>query len=202
MRRTVQMISIAAFFFLLYKTVFPLPEKYAVNLYFRGDAFLAAVSGLATMCLSGYFLPALLLSVAVIIFGNFFCFWLCPFGGCVDVAVSCTFRKKWRIHPAPPVFMRKIRAIILYAALLSSVAAHFIKTPSLAWMADPFVILTRGAVLKRTWGVVALALVAVSVVMPRFWCNNLCPLGALYSFLGFRGRHTIKKLAGRFHGAA
>ncbi|MCF7847394.1 MAG: 4Fe-4S binding protein [Kiritimatiellales bacterium] len=115
----------------------------------------------------------LLLTVAVpilvLLFGNIYCGWLCPFGALQELAGSCNRRTPdkaaWR-------YARFIKYILLFVlvALFANVendplTSFFSATPSVA-----------------AFGFAAAALI-LSIVFGRFWCRNLCPAGAFLALL-------------------
>jgi polyferredoxin len=130
------------------------------------------------------------LVAGVILAGGAFCGWICPFGALQDLLDWS--RRKLRL-PEPRVPTRLDRALtygryvtlagILYATIAS------VKL----WFADydPYrTIFGLGWLfefnLAEHWPayVVALGIVAGALVMPRFWCRYLCPLGGVISLLG------------------
>ena len=68
----------------------------------------------------------------------------------------------------------------------------FFKIPHIFWVFDPFVILTRAFVLKGAWIVIFGLIVIISVLIPKFWCNNICPLGGLYYLIGVKIRYLLR----------
>lgn len=164
-----------------------------MNIYFRIDALLAISTTLTSLHFSPYFFPAVVLLVLVAILGNFFCFWLCPFGGIIDTGNSLLLRKKWRLSLRIPPWVRKIRLLLLGGILALSLLGLFFRLPYLVWIFDPLVILTRAVVIKKEWLLFFLCLLLASFLIPRLWCNNLCPLGALYYLLGTRMRNAIRR---------
>lgn len=194
MRRLIQAIFIFLFFYLLRRTAeYPIPEKLPLSLFFRIDGLLAVSTTVSTGHFSLYFIPALVLMLFLLLRGNFFCSRICPFGGLIDFGNIVLLRKKWRFCPRIPFFLRKIRLFLLAGFLLLSFAAFFIAVPNPLWISDPYVIMTRAFILKRAWMVFFLAILASSIVVPRFWCNYICPLGCLYYNLGCIGKLRFLK---------
>jgi polyferredoxin len=178
------------------RTHFPLPERYPVNLYFRLDSLLGITSSLMTRHFSVYFLPAAVLLVAVLVLGNFFCFWVCPLGGLIDAENLVSFRRKWRFTVRFPVVLRNIRFFILAGIVLVSVLGLFAAgIPYVAWVPDPLVILARALIVKKEWLVALLLILALSLLIPRGWCNIFCPLGGLF-FLAGTARRRVSRSRG------
>lgn len=193
-RRTVQLFFIFLFVFLLYKTTgFPLPEKLPLSFFFRINGLLALFTSISTLHLSKYFLPAFILMFLVLMRGNFFCYWICPMGGAFDFCNIALFRKKWKLSVKIPPFLRKIKFILLGGFLLTASVAIFIEIPHLLWAADPYVLMARAFIFRGTWLLLFIGIVVSSIIMPRVWCNNICPLGCLNNILGVKIRFFIKK---------
>ncbi|HNS31849.1 MAG TPA: 4Fe-4S binding protein [bacterium] len=193
LRRTLQMFFIFLFFYFLYKTsLFPIPEKLPLSLFFRIDGLLALFTGIATLNFTRFFLPAFVIMALILMRGNFFCFWICPFGGSVDFCNIILFRKKWKKTVKIPCCLRKVKFYILGITILTAFLAIFVEVPHILWAADPYVIMTRAFIFKSGWLVLFIAIVIASVIMPRLWCNNICPLGCLNNILGVKIRFFIR----------
>ena len=110
--------------------------NWAANLIFRIDPFLAAAAMLATRTVIALMLPALLTLGLTLIFGRFFCGWVCPMGSLIDASRRLTGRSAASL-PQPG------RRRIKYLLLLFFLAAACFGLP-LAGYLDPFSILVRG----------------------------------------------------------
>lgn len=193
LRRLSQALFIFLFFFRLLRLQFPLNEKLSFNFFFRVDGLLAIFTGISSLYLSMFFLPAFILLILLLLFGNFFCYWICPFGGIIDYSNIAVRRKKWKVCFRIPFYLRKTRFFIFGGFILTAFLIIFFKIPHFLWISDPYVILTRAFVLKKWWLFSFLVIVILSVFIPRLWCNNICPLGALNYLIGIRLRFFIKK---------
>ena len=184
-RRFTQVFFILFFFYLLDRSAdFPLPGKLPLGFFFRIDGLLAVFTTVSTGRFARYFIPSAVLMACLVVWGNFFCFWICPFGGLIDFGSIVLVRRKWRSGVCVPVSMRKIRLFLLAGFLLTALTAFFVAVPNLFWPSDPYVIMTRAFVLKGGWIVLFAAVLGASIVIPRVWCNYICPLGCLYYHLG------------------
>jgi polyferredoxin len=130
-------------FFLLFLVLFIKTDyaghdelTWAVNLLFRIDPFLAAAAMLAAKTVIALMLPALLTLGLTLIFGRFFCGWICPLGALIDASR----RLVATITPALP---QPGRRHLKYILLLFLLAAACFGLP-LAGYLDPFSILVRG----------------------------------------------------------
>jgi len=136
---------------------------------------------------------ALIMLALALIFGRFFCGWVCPMGTVIDWTGSLRGRRTVVSGRA-----RNIKYYILGIVFILAILG--IQT---AWTVDPLVIMTRAVSLyaqggisflfgERTqnfdhavWFPVILAFIlAAALVIPRLWCRMLCPLGALYALAG------------------
>jgi len=157
-----------------------------------------AVETLITWLTTGSFINKIHLSnvvlgvavlAATLLVGNAFCGWICPFGGVQDALAWLARRiglPQWRPDPAVDRVLRWGRFVVLAVVLAFSV------TTARLWFADydPYVTLFGLHWLFEWndglwWGLGVLALtLAGSLVVERFWCRYLCPLGAVFSVLG------------------
>ncbi len=140
--------------------------------------------------------PLLLLAFSFV-FGRFFCGWVCPLGTVLDLLRPLFFwQRRKPVHPGGGLFPAGKNRPVRYALLAAVLAASLF---SLKWLGvlDPLVIFNRAANtlaanfftaaqpgIRAGFAVVSLAFTAILVLeiwQPRFWCRNLCPLGALIS---------------------
>jgi NosR/NirI family transcriptional regulator, nitrous oxide reductase regulator len=115
-----------------------------------------------------------------------FCGWLCPFGALQELANMAA--RKIRIPQiAVPMALHERLVAVKYLFFLGLVATSFVSWDMAMTGAEvePF----KAAIILRfmtEWPMAAyaLALVAVSLVVERFYCRFLCPLGGGLSILG------------------
>lgn len=146
---------------------------------------------------SGIVLGAPLLMIGLtLVFGRFFCGWVCPIGTLLDIIRPLAFWQRKNQASLSRGFHAGSNSSIRYFLLGGLVAAGFLSIQALGWL-DPLVIFHRTAsaltsdyfalqqpALRAMLSVVSLAFLAIVVLelwQPRFWCRNLCPLGALLS---------------------
>ena len=131
-------------FLLLFLTLFVKTDysgvdelNWAANLLFRIDPFLAAAAMLAARTVIALMLPALFTLGLTLIFGRFFCGWICPMGALIDASRRLMGRRADGLMPQPG------RRHLKYLLLLFLLAAACFGLP-LAGYVDPFAILVRG----------------------------------------------------------
>ncbi|MFO7946631.1 MAG: 4Fe-4S binding protein [Armatimonadota bacterium] len=159
------------------------------------------------------FLPAVALLLLTAIFGRFYCGWICPLGTCIDIfhaAVIRPFRKDDAEIARWPQVKYYLLALVVGAAVLGAHLAWVLDPIPLLTRATatgiwpliqqgfnrlievrPDAGFTPVVVHQYQWGSVALAalvvVVGLSIISRRYWCRNLCPLGALLAFVGRHG---------------
>ncbi|MGV8909032.1 MAG: 4Fe-4S binding protein [Propionicimonas sp.] len=132
----------------------------------------------------------LALLVGTLLVGNAFCGWICPFGAIQD-ALSWVRR---RLHLPSLAVPRRLDAALRWGRFLVLALVIFMSySTAQLWFAgyDPYLTLFGlhwlfGAENSDYWmALVILGIVAAaSLVIDRFWCRYLCPLGAALSVVG------------------
>jgi polyferredoxin len=192
LRYLTQIFFIFLFVFFYYKTKFPISEKLPLNFFFRIDPLIGISTTLSTLHFNYLLWPSLLTVLFLLVLGNFFCWWVCPFGGIIDLFNLIFFRKKWKISRKIPNYLRKLRVFIFWGLILNSLIFIFSLVPNFFWFSYPYVILTR-ALLFRNWFIIFIIIIVINIFFPRFWCYNICPLGYFNYLIGIKLRNKIKK---------
>jgi len=130
------------------------------------------------------------LLLGTLLVGNAFCGWICPFGAVQD-ALSWVRR---RLHLPSIVVPRRLDTALRWGRFVVLALVIFMSfTTAQLWFAgyDPYLTLFSlhwlfGAENGDYWiALLMLGLVAAaSLVIDRFWCRYLCPLGAALSVVG------------------
>jgi len=138
--------------------------------------------------------PLFLLSLSLIV-GRSFCGWICPMGTTLDLVHSLTgWRRFHRRKLLSGRGWARRNNWLRYYLLLAILAGGFISSQTLG-LFDPLVIFQRTATtlmnnifatqetgLRIYFSVISLVFIGMAVLefwQPRFWCRNLCPLGAI-----------------------
>jgi len=179
-----------------------------VNWLLQLDPLVAIGTVLTTHTLYRGLLWAMAAIVLTIVFGRFFCSWVCPFGSLHHFVGFLANRKKKTAQRVKLNKYRKAQCIKYFVLIFVLGMAAF---PSLTatlqtGLLDPIPLVTRsfnlvllsiadrgfnltsvsGRFYETGWLIFAVFLAAVllNLVIPRFYCRFICPLGALFAVLG------------------
>jgi MauM/NapG family ferredoxin protein len=199
-----QTVFLLLFIWLLYKSSYPLTKAFPVDFFLRHDPLVALTAMLAARSIITLGLAALVLVVLTMLVGRYFCAYVCPLGTTIDV-LDTLLVKRYRTkenHEASR--LRRLKYIVLLVLLATALLGL-----NLVFLADPISMVTRVytiVLVPPLAGLVNLAggmawqvrpyyfvfstgvLLTLALVMllnvwqSRFWCRNICPLGALLSF--------------------
>ena len=134
---------------------------------------------------------ALFTLVTTLVWGRVFCSSLCPFGALQDFIARFSPRR-WQIRVPQALHDRAI--YIKYAILaLILVAAVVAPTLSLFQYFEPFGTLFFFSSSVLLWAIL-LALLAASVVVNRFYCRYVCPLGAALGVMSLLSPLRIRRV--------
>ena len=136
--------------------------------------------------LSGTFLLVLGVPLLVILFGNLYCGYVCPFGAAQELLGYLLPR---RLKPAVPRAQMRPGRFVRYAVLFVLVVAFFVSRNRTTLAGDPLIRIFsfQPSSSGLGWpGWIWLVLIVVlpgSLLVVRFWCRYLCPTGAFLSLL-------------------
>jgi polyferredoxin len=194
--------------------------------FFYFDPLLLLVNFLATGTVATVFLLSLIPVVLTLIFGRFFCGWVCPLGA-INQLFTRIFKKSRKEKRVVNKKLLKAKYVILFFVL----AFALVDTHIAGWF-DPFSLLTRSSAVainpavnhvvenslkkgamdddlvskglkplytfsrkhiltnkQRAFvqsvfiGMIFLLILGLNLYKKRFYCNYICPLGALYGLL-------------------
>ncbi|MDO8588259.1 MAG: 4Fe-4S binding protein [Armatimonadota bacterium] len=226
LRRIIQSVFLLWFVFLFLSTIgrsdpqgnmTPM-SRAPVDFFLRIDPLIGATAMLAARkIITISLLYALPIVVLTIVFGRFFCGWICPLGAILDAADHAFWRKRRKV--LPDMRYKKLKYYVLIA-----VAVTALFSAQIAYLFDPISLLTRAftfafigpaqMALAALGGLpvvgdrlqflsanrfmpesqlffrmnlvaflILAGIVAANAFSRRFWCRNLCPLGALLGLL-------------------
>jgi ferredoxin len=134
--RICQLIFLALFLFLFVQTEYRGRDEInaAVNTFFRVDPLVLISYLLAAKSWAWLLLPAVMIVVATLFLGRFFCGWICPLGTILDLLTS-------RIRKTAPI--KALGGNTKYWLLLPLLSASLFNL-NLSGLLDPIAILLRG----------------------------------------------------------
>ncbi|MCU0916350.1 MAG: 4Fe-4S binding protein [Planctomycetes bacterium] len=140
-----------------------------------------------TVHVTGVFLLVVGVPLLVLLFGNLYCGYLCPFGAAQELLGNVLPRRR-SVPPRGPLRTARSVKYLILAVLL---AAFFLSRDRRTLSSDPLtsVFALRsafGAWPAALFGVVGAAVIG-SLFHIRFWCRHLCPAGAFLSLLSHVG---------------
>jgi hypothetical protein len=146
--------------------------------------------------MTGAFFLLAMVPVVVVLFGNVYCGYLCPFGALQELVGD--FGARLGVRTVPKTDWRYARAVKF--ALLFGLLGLFAFTRDFTLLdADPLVGFFSGSLDGGVFAI-GVAVVVLSLFFKRFWCRNLCPAGAFLAILnGVRGlgRFLPRRYVGR-----
>ena len=200
------MVFVGLFVALVWSASYPPSSAVSENIFLRLDP-LAAATAASQSSVWLYLLPAWILLGLTMISGRFFCGWICPLGSVLEWLPSLGNRRRKKLSTMRPKSLsgepikegdRRIRfkyvfLIILILLLIAGI--------NLFWIFDPLVIANRTVLFVFLGTIPALFIVLVVLAVlvgPRFWCQEMCPLGAalsIASMVGSRLPASVSPLA-------
>jgi polyferredoxin len=215
MRITTVRIVVQAFFLVLFLcflfvTEFSYLQGYPVSLFLEADPLVAIATAISTHTLYKGLMWSAVILVPTLFLGRFFCNWVCPYG-ILHHLVGWLFntrdnQQRIESNRYRPIFQFKyyVLVFVLVAAALGSLQIGLL---------DPICFLYRSftaAVLPAAhmptdlvylqqkehygaWliGLLLVGMLGMNLVIPRFFCRVLCPLGAL---LGVLSRFSLWRI--------
>jgi polyferredoxin len=182
-------------------------RSWSVNWFLQLDPLVAIGTILTTHTLYWPLLWALVTVILTIILGRFFCSWVCPFGSLHHFVGFLGNRKAKLVKKIKLNKYRKAQCIkyLILIFFLFMAAFPSIGATLQTGLLDPIPLITRSfqsllSIADRSvnfvsttprfyeagWLILLIFFTAVllNLVIPRFYCRFICPLGALFGILG------------------
>jgi len=204
MRVGVQAFSLALFTVLFALANYRLPDWLPADIYLRLDPLL----GLSAIVAGRTWVPrviwGLVLLVATVLVGRFFCSYVCPLGAILDFLDPLLFRRAKRRTFDADARLRNVKYVVLIVFIAAALAGS-----SLAYLLDPISLLTRTytlALFPPFVGLVNLVLDAVRPVAEAMRWMSIATLSyaqpvfymSIVTFLVFAGIIALGRLVPRF----
>lgn len=136
MRRIVQTLFLILFTALFFLAADPLPSFVPVDIFLRLDPLIALTTMLASRAIHAALFLSLVLVAATLLFGRFFCGWVCPLGTLIDFSAKLFPRRKKLPEENASAAQPK------YYLLFSLVACCLLGFNLAGWF-DPIAFITR-----------------------------------------------------------
>jgi polyferredoxin len=214
-----QAFFFALFLFLLWTTWFSRLKGYPVSLFLEMDPLVTFATALSTHTVYRWLWRAMWILVPTLLLGRVFCGWICPYGTLHNF-VGWVFNIRRNRHNIDanmyrPVFQLKYVGLVIFLVLAAFGSLQIglldpicLLVRSFAVAIKPavdaalparldFLAASPGANDARVFagavfvGLLLVALVGMNLVIPRFFCRVLCPLGA---FLGALSRFAVFRI--------
>ncbi len=204
-----QIFFFGLFTFLAFVTEFSYLAGYPVSIFLEADPLVAIATAVSTHSLYRGLLWALVLLLPTLLLGRFFCNWICPYGSLHQFVGWFTDRKSQQ-QKIDGNRYRPLYALKYYILIAMVVAAAFGSLQ--IGLLDPISMLVRSFTVSvwpsldlatgwltrpraHQWGWVIgflfLFVLSMNLVIPRFFCRALCPLGAT---LGVLSRFSLWRI--------
>lgn len=208
-RRVVQAAFLALFVLLAIEAAYPPLRLPASNFLLRLDPLAAVVSIITVHSLAviAEFWPAWVLLGLTALSGRFFCAWICPLGTCFDAAGAAKPKALRYYQPSGSEVREltesggsatgRLRRAPKYVFLVLVLGLAFAGV-NLLYIGSPMVVANRTVyqLLAPAVPFLFIGLVLVAFFYrPRFWCDDLCPMGALMSLVSAAGKRLPARVS-------
>lgn len=215
-----QVFFFGLFVFMLWATWFSRLGGYPVSLFLEMDPLVGFATAVSTHTVYRWLWRGLFILIPTLLLGRLFCNWICPygtmhqfFGWLFNIRKNKSNIDKNRYRSAYQIKYLMLAIFIILAGFgslqigLLDPICLLVRTftvafsPAVDLIADdwslPSLAFSPGAPEQRIFGgawfvgLVIIGLVGMNLVIPRFFCRVLCPLGA---FLGFLSRFALWRI--------
>lgn len=137
LRRSSQTLFLLLFVYVLWSTTYPLKGPIPPEILFKINPLIIFFTSASERVILPGIVSSIIMLIATLIFGRFFCGWMCPLGATIDLFGS--FKRKGRKQD--DLLNRKLRKPKFFILVVISVFA--LAGVQLAWVMDPMVIMAR-----------------------------------------------------------
>lgn len=169
--------------------LFLLPGLFALSFSEIGKFYSSIIKGnFNLISLIASLTAAITTLLASIIFGRFFCGWMCSFGFMNDLLYKISnkiFKFKFKVAERTDKLLKYIKYVILVliAILIWTLGASSLNVLN-PWNAFAQITNFRTAIFQYTLGFIILFIIIIGCMfVERFFCRYLCPLGAIFSLI-------------------
>ena len=194
-RWLIQIVFLAIFVLAFVQTRYSVPITFQ-NIFFRCDPLVLIVASIAYRTIITGTLLALSLIFLTLLFGRFFCGFVCPLGTIIDIA-DVVIKKRLRVGSTLKNIKYYILLFLVLAAMLGVSFLHFfdplvilersltlIVYPVSTYLASVFILTSVSVYTESLIALIILiTILSLNFITQRFWCRNLCPLGGLLALL-------------------
>ncbi|MBM3215396.1 4Fe-4S dicluster domain-containing protein [Candidatus Poribacteria bacterium] len=205
-----QAVFFALFAFFAFVTEFGHLRGYPVSLFLEADPLVGIATAITTHSLYRGLLWSLVLLIPTLLLGRIFCGWICPFGSIHHftgwIASNLNIRRRLIANSYRPLYAFKyyLLAAMVVAALFGSLQIGLLDPiatvsrsltvailPALDTLTQS--VYVRPYEFRLAWvvGFLFVFFVGMNLVIPRFFCRALCPLGAT---LGVLSRFSLWRI--------
>jgi polyferredoxin len=214
-----QLFFFSLFVFLLWMTWFSRLGGYPVSLFLEVDPLVTFATALSTHTVYRWLWRAMWILIPTLLLGRVFCGWICPYGT-MHQFIGWVFnirknRQNIDVNAYRPIFQLKYYGLTIFLVLAAFGSLQIGLLDPICLLVRSFAVaLKPGAdaalpagidflraapgatdprVFAGAWfvGLMLVALVGMNLVIPRFFCRVLCPLGA---FLGVLSRFALWRI--------
>jgi Na+-translocating ferredoxin:NAD+ oxidoreductase RnfG subunit len=150
------------------------------NIQFSSDNFVTLLKFSIPEFSTTAFALAVIIPLLILIFGNFYCGYLCPVGALQELLNLLTPKKIVKLTPS--YTLMKILSTFKYIILFILIIEGVVLNHTQLFYAD----MVRGVfsgVFKNYFFLVILPAIGFSFFFKRYWCRIFCPTGAFLSIL-------------------